>query len=56
MVKAREVDGDTYLVCCVGFVQKVPERKVPSSTIWLASDKAVYDLEELLFCVIIVVC
>jgi hypothetical protein len=50
------VDGDTYSVCCVGFVQKGPEREVPSLTIWLASDKVVYGLEELLFRVIIVVC
>jgi hypothetical protein len=50
------VDGDIHLVCCVGFVQKGPEREVPTSTIWLASDKAVNDLEGLLFCVIIVVC
>jgi hypothetical protein len=56
MVKAREVDGDTYLVCWTGFVQKGPEREVPSLTIWLASDRVVCFFEELLFCVLIVVC
>jgi hypothetical protein len=46
---------DEYFVRWIGFVQKGPEREVPSLTIWLASDKVVHGFEELLFCVIIVV-
>jgi hypothetical protein len=46
---------DEYFVCWTGFVQKGPEREVPSLTIWLASDKVINGFEELLFCVIIVV-